>query len=429
MSHTGIVDHTHINRVLKADDIIRTSKRNLKSHEHLFVYPDEYKVYVGEHTESNYPIIKVKGHDFDLGLVKVNLNKFGTLFFERFPGFRKVNFHNILIAGGSVSQIIIGKSKYIDDVDVFVYGLNEREATEKINEIIRDYGFKPGTVFAKNKNCLTCSASDAKIQFIFRLYNSISEILHSFDIGSSAIGFDGQAVYTTGLGNLAYTAGVNVIDLRRHSPTYEGRLAKYAERGFHIIAPNLNIPAAKGCGRYYLSLNKGRLRLTYPSIENDVITCEYINGNEYDGETYDDVWNAWNKNLYYIMLNQPNALISKGDSVKDLSFDEEYIIERYKDRMADLYRNARSSIKIRAFKAINPEKDAEWFVKTVLADNKKLFDMYVEKRILDIKIGLSDGNPTKFNWVKLDAEAPLTSAICATPTDPKVWYGEYYAEI
>ncbi len=81
------------------------------------------------------------------------------------------------------------------------------------------------------------------IQVIFRLYKTASEILHGFDLGPSAVGFDGKNVWFTGLSRFAYEYGLSIVDVTRRSPTYEQRLAKYMKRGFNLVLPSLDMAA------------------------------------------------------------------------------------------------------------------------------------------------------------------------------------------
>ena len=81
------------------------------------------------------------------------------------------------------------------------------------------------------------------IQIILRHYATASEILHGFDLGSSACGFDGDQVFVTELGRFAYEYGYNIIDTTRRSTTYEARLAKYFNREFGLILPHLDVNA------------------------------------------------------------------------------------------------------------------------------------------------------------------------------------------
>ena len=116
-------------------------------------------------------------------------------------------------------------------------------------------------VATRTKNSLTLVIEKPryghwKFQIIFRLYSSPSEILHGFDLGSSAVGFNGKDVIFTTLGRFAYEYGYNIIDTTRRSTTYEARLRKYFDRGFHIILPNLKLD----------SLSRKNLRYSYKEV-------------------------------------------------------------------------------------------------------------------------------------------------------------------
>ncbi len=162
------------------------------------------------------------------------------------------DFSNILIAGGSITNTLLD-TKNTNDIDMFIYGLDEKQAIEKLNYIY-DYFKRFNVSFVYSKNCFSFITKFEpeeptdnefekevfKIDVVLRLYKTKSEILHGFDIGSAAIGFDGKDVYTTTLGKFALQYKYNIIDTTRRSTTYEVRLSKYFYRGFGIILPNLS---------------------------------------------------------------------------------------------------------------------------------------------------------------------------------------------
>nr|QBK91328.1 MAG: hypothetical protein LCPAC202_03020 [Pithovirus LCPAC202] len=78
-------------------------------------------------------------------------------------------------------------------------------------------------------------------QVILRRYCHPSEVLHSFDLGSCQLAYDGKDVFTTSVGLLAIKMGINIIDMTRRRRTYERRLLKYFDRGFGIVFPNLSL--------------------------------------------------------------------------------------------------------------------------------------------------------------------------------------------
>jgi hypothetical protein len=177
----------------------------------------------------------------------------------------------VLIAGGAPICILMNKP--VADVDIFIYGLDEIEANKKANSVVNM--FSKGTI-TRSANCLTITldpdAGDirlppiplsipsadgthlihtmyeatwrplrkAKYQIILRLYKSKSEILMGFDVDSCCIGFDGKDVYMSPRCLYSISHMLNTVNLKRASPTYTYRLAKYMHRGFAIHVPNLD---------------------------------------------------------------------------------------------------------------------------------------------------------------------------------------------
>ncbi|RIA90033.1 hypothetical protein C1645_661896, partial [Glomus cerebriforme] len=93
----------------------------------------------------------------------------------------------------------------------------------------------------RSKHCVTILSQYPyrHIQIVLRLYNSPSEILTGFDVDCCSVGFDGENVWALPRAHQAIIKQRNIIDLTRRSPSYEMRLAKYAERGFEIKVPLL----------------------------------------------------------------------------------------------------------------------------------------------------------------------------------------------
>ncbi|RYP54832.1 hypothetical protein DL768_000396 [Monosporascus sp. mg162] len=100
------------------------------------------------------------------------------------------------------------------DVDLFLYGLTEDQAIEKIKDI--------------------------ETRIVLRVYKSVSEILTGFDIDCSSAAYDGEQVYCTPRALASYITQINPIDLSRRSPSYENRLSKYSHRNFEVYWPELD---------------------------------------------------------------------------------------------------------------------------------------------------------------------------------------------
>lgn len=130
------------------------------------------------------------------------------------------------------------------DVDLFIYGLTEEQAIEKIKEIetrIRD-SILTETTTVRTKNAITiCSQYPTRhIQIVLRIYKNVSEILTGFDIDCSGAAYDGKQVYCTPRALQSYVTQINHVDLSRRSPSYENRLSKYSHRGFEVYWPDLD---------------------------------------------------------------------------------------------------------------------------------------------------------------------------------------------
>lgn len=129
------------------------------------------------------------------------------------------------------------------DVDLFLYGLTEQQAIEKIKHIeqsIRNSVLSETTV-VRTKNAITIISEYPirQVQIVLRLYRTPSEILSGFDVDCSAVAYDGKQVWAAPRALAAFVMQMNTIDLTRRSPSYESRLAKYARRGFEVHWPIL----------------------------------------------------------------------------------------------------------------------------------------------------------------------------------------------
>ena len=130
------------------------------------------------------------------------------------------------------------------DVDLFIYGLNEEQAIEKIKHIesaVKD-SILSETTTIRTKNAITIVSEypTRHVQIVLRLYKTASEILAGFDVDCSCVAYDGKQVWCTPRAMAAYMTQVNTIDLTRRSPSYENRLSKYSHRGFEVFWPQLD---------------------------------------------------------------------------------------------------------------------------------------------------------------------------------------------
>ena len=130
------------------------------------------------------------------------------------------------------------------DVDLFLYGLNEEQAIEKIkhieDKIKNTILYETTTVRTRNTITIASQYPNRHVQIVLRIYRSVAEILTGFDVDVSCAAFDGQQVYASPRAIAAYVTQINQIDLTRRSPSYENRLSKYSHRGFEVFWPALD---------------------------------------------------------------------------------------------------------------------------------------------------------------------------------------------
>ncbi|KAJ5313021.1 hypothetical protein N7508_003851 [Penicillium antarcticum] len=130
------------------------------------------------------------------------------------------------------------------DVDLFLYGLTEEQALEKIKHIedkIRNtILYETTTIRTKNTITIASQYPNRHVQIVLRIYRSIAEILTGFDVDVSCVAYDGRQVFASPRAIAAYMTQVNQIDLTRRSPSYENRLSKYSHRGFEVFWPQLD---------------------------------------------------------------------------------------------------------------------------------------------------------------------------------------------
>ena len=148
----------------------------------------------------------------------------------------------IVLCGGGALWAYMGYTTMPKDFDIFLYDSeqdlanNKAKRMYKINEILNIIqSHKLIFTFELVKGVITIILKDIEIQIILRDYFSISEILHSFDISSCAIAYDGKTTYFTKLAEWSLINHLNIILPEYRSSTYEIRLKKYFDRGFGLV--------------------------------------------------------------------------------------------------------------------------------------------------------------------------------------------------
>lgn len=131
----------------------------------------------------------------------------------------------------------------------------------KILEILNKYGYKYNICIVKGCFKITTS-QNIIIKIILKNYKSISEILHSFDLPSRAIAYDGITTYLTKLSAWSLVTKLNVIIPSYIEDVYETALIKYFNRGYGIVFPYLKFENN--------SLDIANLHLKWDYINDDL---------------------------------------------------------------------------------------------------------------------------------------------------------------
>jgi hypothetical protein len=219
-------------------------------------YPSEYyDIYKEEKTnrnlEGNSKLINITNYPIDVekfnntirstqSFNNYNYTKFFNEFNAKFDKFKK----NIIIAGGA-ALAMHQKNFDIADIDIFFHSCNSVDVERIIREFIYFYRNKREFLFVKDsKDAITIHfrgyENIPSIQFIKRIYNSPSEIIHGFDIDCSCIYMTVGKIrefFCTERCLYSLTHRCNIVNFDRLSPSYEYRICKYSTRKFDIYIP------------------------------------------------------------------------------------------------------------------------------------------------------------------------------------------------
>lgn len=153
-----------------------------------------------------------------------------------------------VVAGGFVCNLCCGGSpSWQSDVDFFAPRQTPEVAEAAIFDLVQETTESPHTKHSslnRTMNCITAMMVDTRnemheYQFITRTYDSIAEIIYSFDLAPSAVCWDGDNVYFTPEARFAHETGVFWGDLSKRRLSYESRTIKYfSSKGFGVVLPH-----------------------------------------------------------------------------------------------------------------------------------------------------------------------------------------------
>lgn len=180
---------------------------------------------------------------------------------------------NIVLCGsGALYPLESGTSILPNSFNIFLYNVDTLSIREmvkiqnakiiKILEILNKYGYKYNICIVKGCFKITTS-QNIIIKIILKNYRSISEILHSFDLPSQAIAYDGITTYLTKLSAWSLVTKLNIIMPSYIEDIYETALIKYFNRGYGIVFPYLKFENNN-------SLEIANLQLKWNYINNDI---------------------------------------------------------------------------------------------------------------------------------------------------------------
>lgn len=384
----------------------------------------------------------------------------------------KIRMDNLLIAGGSVSSVLIGESN-MRDIDLFLYGLTPEEANVRVEQIVQDLTesyitflkkkdknkqkyneYKDHEIeekkynfdykYIRNTNCVTIIYDEKYVvQIILRIYQNISQILHGFDLGSSAVGFDGQRLYFTGLSKFAYEYSTNILDTTRRSTTYERRLIKYFKRNFDIILPHMNMRQFRNVNsKYKLDdvCEMPYIAFSYRGVKgNKIIISRFLtptgNGDS-DYQINDlDAYKIFYINLHHLVWEQGDYYFYS-EKPGDTSIQHPYVSRRkiidYYDDLAKKLKKG-GMVNLRMLKKYVRKTDEVLKILIEQGESEKfntLLDQCIENekhRILNLVDSLTT-NVFPLQWLTKNPGTQLTSSLNPIIEEPNCWYGNYYIE-
>jgi hypothetical protein len=194
------------------------------------------------------------------------------------PGLHRKAF-NLFPVGHDDASFLSVLNKLQQYLAEILAGMRVRHSTERVT-FTGFYGFRPYTV-----------------QIFKRRTPSLDDLLRSFDLGSSAVAWDGRRVTLSALGKLTAEHRVVMFDPYKRRANSEWRLSDASSQGFAVCLQNLSVylwgrincqlnavdgfpcsPDSKSCSAFCPS-HKGQL----PFLELKGLMA---NGDPYEGYTY-----------------------------------------------------------------------------------------------------------------------------------------------
>lgn len=355
--------------------------------------------------------------------------------------------NNTVVAGGFIHDFCVNKHMRLvpetfesrkvktNDIDVFFWSDKPNEdvwsvsntMTKQIAALddLKKFGFE--TNHSRNSHVYNVNifrtdrrADSITIQFVTKIFTNKSSIIGKFDINSSAIMYDGNAIQFTELSAYSYGTLHNYVDPLRKSATYEYRMNKYTnvKMGFSIAFPEaFSVPIDGKVESNYSAMYKNIKEFRqFDKTQNEDIS---IYGWFISAGTMVHLYNTNKYNKIYFNIDK-NSGITYVDSNKIRQF--------YRYKTPSLYNGT-----IEQLSKIYPIKVFEEMMHAYIQNkyninvtsDATIRDNYVNQLIktLDIYVyeKYNTNNRLSIDW-NISGENPLGPE----PMDPKEWYGDWY---
>lgn len=377
--------------------------------------------------------------------VALTLDEYKAKFDSRFAEVTEIlrSTENVCVSGGAALAPFCGQA---DDVDVFLFGLDERGVWLKAQELMD----KIRAAFPRAREItqelapgvLTVRIHEGPtIQIIMRAYESLARVAHSFDIAVCGVAFDGQDVYMTRLAAFELLHRAIVVVPAYRSPSFGHRLAKYHQRGFALVmldaclpqkgpftVGDLRVEPAVACGRLLFA--------TVSAVDKAVSDYAPSRGS---------VWRSRSRNLRQLTSRElrfvvtgvlagraprPLELGAFADAPPTLAdvLSKRDLCEALRDSARASVRRC-GSVNVRVLRGVFRLSDAELSA-FALAASRAVCSGRVDasealRRFATPILEFYDSLPRKVQWV-LSSHA--SSSRTPTPRTPQEWYGALYAK-
>lgn len=259
----------------------------------------------GMHDLLTFEIDKINDYDSRVGILASEV-------FSSLPHKEDGTFDGFVVAGGFALHLLhrFGYSLLSEhpcpnakDIDIFCVGLSgvtmeekEKHILSAIKNLSECERFNSNTRIDRSTFTISLeNATDEQpVQFIIRSYDSVSQLLHGFDVGSCAVAFDGKRFLFTSHFKWCLEHRLNIVDPEKCSLNMEFRYTRYMLKGFNTVLPYLNVDSS---AMYY------RLR--------DIIILIFFDGEE--------VWSFRYPELYPSSEDYDGIM---GNRIADRAFPE-----------------------------------------------------------------------------------------------------------